>query len=364
MSKSKKSEHDKRDMPSVGIDSGEETSTATIWANEKELETFTFPMKDEGYATLKEKVPLDTRVVFESSGTAYPFFRQLRELGYTDITVAHPKELTWIVKSKKKNDKVDSIKLAKLHSVGMIPEAHLLDREAQIFRDLLVQRVRLGAEFSKLKNSITGYLKREGLYQGLPASSDTFSVVRRKAMRAIAFGDERDLVLSTMLDRLEFAEEKAEPFEEKIRARAKESEQVKRLMSIPGVNFYLASLVDSYIGEVSRFPDADHLASFFGIVPAERNSSSIRRVGKMTKDGPSNSRMALSIMVDTVAMQDKQIRDYYAKEKARTGSGKLAHVLTMRKLVRMIYTMLTRKENWRWERKALTERKLEKIENE
>ncbi|MGI0054327.1 MAG: transposase, partial [Thermoplasmata archaeon] len=102
----------------------------------------------------------------------------------------------------------------------------------------------------------------------------------------------------------------------------------------------------------------DHLASFFGVVPAERNSSSIKRVGKMSKDGPSTARMALSLMVDNVAQFDEQIHDYYAKQKARTGSGKMAHVITMRKLVRMTYTMLTRREKWRWEKGSLTEKKL------
>jgi transposase len=111
MNKTKRHKRSARDMPTVGIDLGEETSHATIWANEKG-ETFEFPMNQVGYALLKARVSPETRIVFESSGTAYPFHRKLRELGFTDITVAHPKELTWIVKSKKKNDKVDSQKLA------------------------------------------------------------------------------------------------------------------------------------------------------------------------------------------------------------------------------------------------------------
>ena len=362
MGKTKKPKRNTRDMVSVGIDLGEATSYATIFANEK-ADTFEFPMDEAGYVTLKERIPGDARIVFESSGTAYPFFRQLKELGFTDITVAHPKELAWIVKSKKKTDKVDSQKLAKLHSVGMIPEAHLLDREDQVFRDLLVQRVKLGDETTRMKNSITGYLKREGLFQDLPDSTDNFSEERREAIREISFGDDRDLVLSTMMDRLEFTEKLSLPLEKRIKAQAKENEDVRLLMSIPGVNFYLGSLISSYIGDVRRFPDADHLASFFGIVPAERNSSSMRRVGHMTKDGPSTARKALSIMVDSVAMYDARLREYYRREKARTGSGKMAHVLTVRKLVRMIYTMLTRREKWRWGKDALTDRKLEALES-
>jgi len=361
--KRKKQTWNRKGMVTVGIDLGESSSYATVITNEKS-ETFSFTMNEEGYQALREKIPLDARIAFESSGSAYPFDRQLRQMGYTDITVAHPKELTWIVKSKKKHDRVDSVKIGKLHSVGMIPEAHLLKREDQILRDLLLQRVKLGQEISRLKNSIIGYLKREGLYDSLPKSTNGFSALRRKTMKSIAFGDERDLVLSTMILQLELVEKLTEPLEGKIRERARVNDDVRLLMSIPGVNFYLASLLCTYIGDVNRFPDADHLASFFGIVPAERNSSSMRRVGRISRDGPSTPRWALSVMVDTVGKFKGPIHDYYAKSKARTGKGSLAHVLGMKKLVRMIYHMLKTRERWKWENESVTARKLEALESE
>ena len=71
---------------------------------------------------------------------------------------------------------MDSVKLAKLHLVGMIPESHLLDENDRIFRDLLIQRVKLGKSISSTKNSIIGYLKREGIFDNLPESNDNFSV--------------------------------------------------------------------------------------------------------------------------------------------------------------------------------------------
>lgn len=360
MRKTKRVRADAAEMPTVGIDLGETTSHATIFANEK-AETFEFAMNQDGYAELKTPVPTDARIVLESSGTAYAFHRRLRELGFTDITVAHPRELAWIVKSKRKNDRVDSQKLAKLHSVGMIPEAHLLDHEDQVFRDLLIQRVKLGSTIARSKSSIISYLKREDEFGRLPEGADNFSDERRRAMKSVTFDDDRDLVLATMFARLESMEALTVPLEKRIRARARENEDVKLLMSIPGVNFYLGSLVSSYVGNVRRFPDADHLASFFGIVPSQRDSSSIHRVGRMSKSGPANARMALAIMVDTVSKFEPHLREYYLKAKARTGGGKLAHVVVMRKLVRMIYAMLTRREKWRWENAALTHRKLKAL---
>src|ERR1700722_9772718 len=115
-------------------------------------------------------------------------------MGYADITVAHPTELAWIVRSKKKNDRADSLKIAKLHLAGLLPESHLLGKEEQIERDLLIQRVKLGLEIGRMKSSVLSYLVKEGV-QSLPETSDNFSVARRLAIWSLRFGDDRDVVL-------------------------------------------------------------------------------------------------------------------------------------------------------------------------
>jgi transposase len=293
---------------------------------------------------------------------AYPISRALRMHGYSDVTVAHPKTLAWIVRSKKKNDRADSLKIAKLHMAGMLPESRLLDRDAQIVRDLLVQRAKLGVEIGRLKNSVIGYLKREGVYDSLPRTGDNFSVKRRQAIHLLRFNDNRDLVLGTMIDRLEFLEKQCAPLEDKVRENARLSDDVRLLMTITGVDFYLASLISSFIGDVNRFPSDDHLASFFGIVPTSRDSANVKRRGKMTKDGSSTARWALSIIVDTVVQHNEPVKDYYRSVKKRTGSGKLAHVATMRKLIRILYHMLKANERWKWENPQLTERKLSRLQ--
>lgn len=347
----------------VGIDIGEKESYATYLSPSGDtLEDFSFSTNDSGFGEFGSKIPTGVRNAFEASGLAYVVSDKLRSMGYNDLTVAHPKELSWIIKSKKKNDHVDSIKLAKLHMVHMIPESHLLPENGRIFRDLLIQRTKLGSEISRMKNSITGYLKREGRYDTLPKSVDKFSEKRMKAIRKITFGNDKDLVLKTMLDRLSFLQDQIPSLEERIRSMAKDSEDVRLLMSIPGIDYYLASLISSHIGDAKRFPDESRLASFFGIVPANHDSSSIKRRGHMSKDGSSTARWALSIAVDTVKLRNKAILDYYNHQKQRTGSGKLAHVLTMRKLVRMMYFMLTQREEWKYENHILTKKKLSKLD--
>jgi transposase len=178
----------------------------------------------------------------------------------------------------------------------------------------------------------------------------------------LRFHDKRDLVLTTMMDRLQFLEKQCAPLEDSVRENARLSDDVKILMSITGVDYYLASLISSFIGDVDRFPSDDHLASFFGIVPTSRDSADVKRRGRMMKDGSSIARWTLSVMVDTVTQHNEPIREYYTSVKKRTGSGKLAHVSTMRKLTRMLYHMLKTRQHWKWENPRLTERKIARLQ--
>ena len=351
--------------PVVGIDIGEEKSVVTYLSPEGDVkDNFEFTMNNDGYREFASRIPMETRIAFEASGSAYVVDRTLRELGYSDITVAHPKELAWIVKSKKKNDKVDSLKLAKLHLVNMLLESHLLSEDERIFRDLLIQRVRLSNDIASIKNSIIGYLKREGLYSSLPESNDTFSEKRREAIKEIRFDNQKDLVLKTMIDRLEFLERQREPLDMEIKKIARDNEDVRLLMTIPGIDYYLASLLSSYIGDVNRFPNADKLASFFGVIPETRDSSTIKRRGHMSKEGAATARWALSIAVDTITLRNKPLKEYYDSVKNRKGSGKYAHISTMRKLIRMIYTMLKERKEWKYENTTLTESKLSRLDDD
>ena len=237
---------ERMNSPVVGIDLGEKESVATyLLPDGTEKDQFSFTMNADGYRTFSEKIPKDVRIAFEASGSAYSVDRNLRNLGYSDITVAHPKELSWIIKSKKKNDHVDSNKLARLHLVDMIPESHLLNEDARISRDLLIQRVKLGRSIATTKNSIIGYLKREGLFDSLPKTRDNFSRKRRVAMNAIRFGNQKDIVLRSMLERLTFYEQQAFTLDLEIRKNTRVSDDVKLLISIPGIDFYLVFLLSS-----------------------------------------------------------------------------------------------------------------------
>ena len=126
----------------VGIGLGEKESNSIEMAPDGEInEGFKFPMNTERYSEFRKKIPLETKIAFEASGSAYAVSRSLKDLGYNDITVAHPRELSRITKSKKQNDKVDSVKLSKLHLVGMSVSVNSTSIDIKEFSKFLVKDI-------------------------------------------------------------------------------------------------------------------------------------------------------------------------------------------------------------------------------
>ena len=124
----------------------------------------------------------------------------------------------------------------------------------------------------------------------MPESNDSFSEKRRTAIKNIRFNNQKDLALKTMMERVEFLGKQRESLDMETKRIAKDNEDVKLLMTITGIDYYLASLLSSYIGDVNRLPNADKLASFFGVIFETRDSSSIKKRGHISKEGAATAR--------------------------------------------------------------------------
>jgi transposase len=80
-----------------------------------------------------------------------------------------------------------------------------------------------------------------------------------------------------------------------LRGLAGKDEDVKLLMTVPGIGYYSALLVKSEIGDVNRFPFGDRLCSYAGLVPSTHASGNTVRHGGITKEG---SRWLRWVMVE------------------------------------------------------------------
>jgi transposase len=112
--------------------------------------------------------------------------------------------------------------------------------------------------------------------------------------------------------------------DEMIKKEAKENEDVKLLMSIPGISYYSALLFVSEIGEVNRFPDSSHLVSYAGLAPSTRSSGGKTYYGPITKQGSKYLRWILNQVTWTNIRNEPEgtVAKFYEKLKEKKGSQK------------------------------------------
>ena len=60
--------------------------------------------------------------------------------------------------------------------------------------------------------------------------------------------------------------------EEEISLASSNNDNIKLLMTIPGINFYTAAGIVSEIETINRFPNKERFASYTGLIPSEYSS--------------------------------------------------------------------------------------------
>ncbi|NOR77649.1 MAG: transposase [Methanophagales archaeon] len=99
--------------------------------------------------------------------------------------------------------------------------------------------------------------------------------------------------------------------EARIAKESAESEDVKLLMGIPGVNYYTALLLTSEIGDFSRFSKANKLVSWLGLAPRVHQSGDTIYNGRITKEGSPRVRWALVQAARSAVQWDDHYRTKY-----------------------------------------------------
>jgi len=101
-------------------------------------------------------------VCFEASCGYGHLYEQLSRLAQR-VVVAHPGQLRLIFRSKRKNDRVDAEKLAKLLYLDEVPVVHVPDVNVRDWRSLIQFRNRLIARRTRTKNALRALLRGHGI---------------------------------------------------------------------------------------------------------------------------------------------------------------------------------------------------------
>lgn len=101
-------------------------------------------------------------------------------------------------------------------------------------------------------------------------------------------------MLDSELRQLQFVEQELTVVDQQLVEIARKEPLVQLLMTLPGANYVVALGLLSAIGDVTRFQDGDHLASYLGLVPSTRQSANKCHHGRITKAGNSQVRWLLT----------------------------------------------------------------------
>ena len=103
---------------------------------------------------------------------------------------------------------------------------------------------------------------------------------------------------------------------------ASDDEDVRLLMTIPGVGYYIALLVKAEIGDINRFHSGDQLASYAGLAPSTHSSGGVTHHGRITKEGSRWLRWAMVEAVHVHFRFDSPVTRAYHRIAERRGKGK------------------------------------------
>jgi transposase len=327
------------------------------------LRELKFPNNSYGTDKLLEVIEgREVKAVIESTGNMWlRLYLSLEEAG-VDVVLANPKKTKAIAEAKLKNDKVDARTLADLLRANLIAACYVPPEPIRELRNLVRHRINLARDMTRVKNRIQAILDKYELeFKG----TDIFGVGGMKWLRSILgeLSEVDQLIFDAELRHIETLMRLIEEVEARIAKESVESEDVKLLMGIPGVDYYIALLFTSEIGDYSRFSNANKLISWLGLAPRVRQSGDTSYNGRITKEGSPRVRWALVQAARSAVKWDDHFRTKYQRIKERRGDGK-AIVAIAREIAVAMYYMLNRKEDYRFSSEAFKTKKLKKLERE
>jgi transposase len=173
--------------------------------------------------------------------------------------------------------------------------------------------------------------------------------------------EERETV-DGCLRQIEFLDQEIAEVETQVARDALGSPQVKRLMTVPGVNVIVAATFLAAVGDVNRFPGQRRLVGYLGLDPRVRQSGSTPAThGRISKQGSASARHALVEAAWSGVRQPGPLHAFYQGIRARRGH-QVAVAAAARKLACLFWCMLTRGEDYAFQQPSLTRKKLRRIE--
>jgi len=312
-----------------GLDVHKKYTYATILGPDGEI-LAQKKMGNEEVPGFLEPYPVE-HVAMEATTSIAPLYRRLERKGY-DIHVAHPKKTRTIAEARIKTDRTSSRALAELLRVNGLPESYFPPPPIALLREKVRRRAFLVRRRAELKVKIQSILTYEGV-----KPPEGYGLFTRKGVEWLeGLGLE---AVDCYLRLMPPLKEEIGLLSRELQLMARDDEDVRLLMTIPGVGYYTALLLKAEVGEVRRFPFKERMASYSGLVPSTKSSGGVTRHGRITREGSRWLRWALVEAALVHLRFDTPITRAYHRIAERRGR-RVARVAAARKLLEVCYSVL------------------------
>jgi transposase len=299
--------------------------------------------------TFLRQWPRNTPVAIEASGHYYWLVDEIEAAGL-EPHLGHPKETKKRMGKTHKSDKLDAGGLAILLRNGTLPEVWIPPAELRDQREMLRLRMFLVARRTQVKNRIHGALAR---YNVQIAAKDLFSKGGRQELeqRLEELPPHTRQSVEIEWTAFDFLIDRIAEVEQHLEAILQPSQQARLLRTMPCVGPILSAVMALEIGDVSRFPRAENLAGYAGLVPRLIASGGKIHHGRTAADVNRTLKWAFVEAGNIVPAQSQRLAgrhvlSLYARLRRRRNHAK-AVVAVGRHLAEAAYWILTKQEAYR-----------------
>jgi transposase len=316
-------------------------------------------MTREHLAAFAKRLTLDDHVVVEATGNASAVAEVIRpHVGR--VVIANPRQVRLIAEARIKTDVIDATVLARLYASGFLPEVWIPDEATLGLRRQVTRRNQLVRQRARLKTIVQSILHAH-LVPPCP-HADLFGPRGRAWLLAQALPPDESDAVARHLREYDRLSEDLRVVERELARGALSDPNVKRLMTIPGIDMVVAVGLLAASGPIARFADPNRLVAYLGLNPTVHQSGTGKpRHGRITKQGRTHARTMLVEAAWQAVRGPGPLRAFFQRIAARRGPH-VAAVAVARKLAVIIWHLLTRGEDYAWVRPALHAKKLRDLE--
>jgi transposase len=281
-----------------------------------------------------QTLPAPARVGVEATGNFQWFSRLLAELGH-ELLVGDAAKIRAMVVRRQKTDARDASHWLDLLMTDRFPKIWVPTPMENDWRPLLWHRQKLVG----MRTSVKNQLHALAMSQGLCRKAKLWTEKGRQELEHLALDPWAGRRRTELLHLLDHWDQSVQKLNQAVEEAGQDCEQVRLLMTHPGVGRIVALAFVLTIGPVDRFPSSKNLVSYLGLNPSEHSSGGRQKLGAISKQGNRLMRSLLVEAAQTTTRVEPHLRRHYRRLKARCTSA-IAKVAMARKLAVRLFWML------------------------